>query len=111
MHGHDVGSLTPPRIHTQMHVAFENNFWATKMALTGSSTEALSRTKVRANQYLASSGSLISLISLSSSPCSQTEYENFLGDPQKLKDVRAMMKVKICPPLITLFLPTRRNAH
>ena len=85
-----------------MHVAFENNFWSTKvcmctmdvlagmnhwpqghcltsltvlfawlslqMALKGSSSEALARTK--------------------------TEYESFLGDAAKLKEVRERMKVR-----------------
>ncbi len=45
------------------HVAYEENFWSTKMGLTGASSEALASTK--------------------------TAYETFLGDPENLKAVRA----------------------
>lgn len=52
--------------YEKVHVAFENNFWATKMSLKGSSSEALARTK--------------------------TEYEAFLGDAAKLKAVREKLQ-------------------
>lgn len=48
--------------YEKVHKSYEDNFWATKMALTGASTEELARTK--------------------------TEYEAFLGDPANLKAVR-----------------------
>eukprot|EP00195_Chlamydomonas_chlamydogama_P009741 CAMPEP_0202900574 /NCGR_PEP_ID=MMETSP1392-20130828/11915_1 /ASSEMBLY_ACC=CAM_ASM_000868 /TAXON_ID=225041 /ORGANISM="Chlamydomonas chlamydogama, Strain SAG 11-48b" /LENGTH=623 /DNA_ID=CAMNT_0049586991 /DNA_START=175 /DNA_END=2046 /DNA_ORIENTATION=- len=52
--------------YEKVHVAYENNFWSTKMALKGCSTEDLARTK--------------------------TEYENFLGDPANLKAVREKLQ-------------------
>eukprot|EP00197_Chlamydomonas_leiostraca_P012787 CAMPEP_0202859018 /NCGR_PEP_ID=MMETSP1391-20130828/1317_1 /ASSEMBLY_ACC=CAM_ASM_000867 /TAXON_ID=1034604 /ORGANISM="Chlamydomonas leiostraca, Strain SAG 11-49" /LENGTH=626 /DNA_ID=CAMNT_0049538015 /DNA_START=77 /DNA_END=1957 /DNA_ORIENTATION=- len=48
--------------YEKVHKSYEDNFWATKMALKGASSEELARTK--------------------------TEYEAFLGDPANLKAVR-----------------------
>lgn len=53
-------------LYEQKHKAFEDNFWATKMALKSASTEELAKTK--------------------------TDYENFLGDAETLKEVRELLK-------------------
>lgn len=59
-----MGSYLPPP--WQVHLAYEDNFWSTKMALKGHSMEALSRTK--------------------------TDYDAFLSNPENLARVRAQLE-------------------
>lgn len=69
---HNCAPLHSPRQNRQhrhrhqVHVAYENNFWATKMALPGASAAELARTK--------------------------TAYDAFLGDAARLSAARAALQ-------------------
>lgn len=47
-----------PSIHTQVHKAYEDNFWATKMGLDGCSADALAASKTRYDAFLSDAANL-----------------------------------------------------
>ena len=54
------------RTYEHSHLAFENNFWSTKMGLKGASTDDLAQTKTDYETFLAvSSAPLLPPLSLS----------------------------------------------
>lgn len=66
-----------------MHKAYEDNFWSTKMALKGCSSDALARTKTDYDAFLADAERLAAVRKIAATPGITPEQAKVLAIMEK----------------------------